>query len=40
MQLHLDEIATKIAPSTHTNFIPDQAGCHGGRELSVWPAVT
>ena len=29
MQLHLDEIATKVIPGTHAIVLLDQAGWHG-----------
>jgi hypothetical protein len=35
MQLHLNEIATKVAPGAHAILILDQAGRHGARELKV-----
>jgi hypothetical protein len=35
MQLHLDEIATKVAPDTHAILILDQAGWHGAKELRI-----
>jgi hypothetical protein len=35
MQLHLEEIATKIAPGTHAILILDQAGWHGAKDLRV-----
>ena len=35
MQLHLNEIATKVAPGAHAILILDQAGWHGSRELKV-----
>jgi hypothetical protein len=35
MQLHLDEIATQVAPGAHAILILDQAGWHGSRELRV-----
>src|SRR5208283_2898213 len=31
MQLHLDEIATKVTPGAHAIVLLDQAGWHGGR---------
>jgi hypothetical protein len=33
MQLHLDEIATKISPGAHAILILDQAGWHGAKDL-------
>jgi hypothetical protein len=33
MQLHLDEIATKITPGAHAILILDQAGWHGAKDL-------
>ena len=35
MQLHLDEIATKITPGAHAIVILDQAGWHGAKDLEV-----
>jgi hypothetical protein len=35
MQLHLDEIATKVAPGAHAILILDQAGWHGAKELKI-----
>jgi len=35
MQLHLDEIATKITPGAHAVLILDQAGWHGAKDLEV-----
>ena len=35
MQLHLEEIATKIAPGAHAILILDQAGWHGAKDLRV-----
>ena len=35
MQLHLDEIATKVAPGAHAILILDQAGWHGAKDLKV-----
>jgi len=35
MQLHLDEIATKVTPGTHAVLILDQAGWHGAKDLKV-----
>src|SRR6266851_5089287 len=35
VQLHLNEIATKVAPGAHAMLILDQAGWHGARELKV-----
>jgi hypothetical protein len=35
MQLHLDEIATKVAPDAHAILILDQAGWHGAKELRI-----
>ncbi len=35
VQLHLNEIATKVAPGAHAILILDQAGRHGARELKV-----
>ncbi|MGO9699412.1 MAG: IS630 family transposase [Xanthobacteraceae bacterium] len=35
MQLHLDEIATKVTPGAHAVLILDQAGWHGAKDLEV-----
>src|SRR5215510_9388993 len=35
MQLHLDEIATKVAPGAHAVILLDQAGWHGAKALVV-----
>jgi DDE superfamily endonuclease len=35
MQLHLDEIATKVIPGAHAIVILDQAGWHGAKDLEV-----
>src|SRR5258706_9118989 len=35
MQLHLDEIATKIPPGAHAIPLLDQAGWHGAKALQV-----
>ena len=35
MQLHLDEIATKVAPGAHAILILDQAGWHGAKDLKA-----
>jgi len=35
MQLHLDEIATKVSPGAHAILILDQAGWHGAKDLKV-----
>src|SRR5262249_37889980 len=35
MQLHLDEIATKITPGAHAILPLDQAGWHGAKALKV-----
>jgi hypothetical protein len=35
MQLHLDEITTKVAPSAHAILILDQAGWHGAKALRI-----
>jgi putative transposase len=35
MQLHLDEIATKVAPGAHAILILDQAGWHGAKQLRI-----
>ena len=33
MQLHLNEIATKVTPGAHAILILDQAGWHGAKDL-------
>ena len=35
MQLHLDEIASKVSPGAHAILILDQAGWHGAKDLDV-----
>jgi hypothetical protein len=35
MQLHLDEIATKITPGAHAILLLDQAGWHGAKALKA-----
>ena len=35
MQLHLDEIATKVTPGAHAILILDQAGWHGAKALKA-----
>ena len=35
MQLHLDEIATKVTPGAHAIVLLDQAGWHGAKVLKV-----
>jgi len=35
MQLHLDEIATKVTPGAHAIVLLDQAGWHGAKTLKV-----
>ena len=35
MQLHLNEIATKVTPGAHAILILDQAGWHGAKELKT-----
>ena len=35
MQLHLDEIATKVTPGGHAIVLLDQAGWHGAKALKV-----
>jgi hypothetical protein len=35
MQLHLDEIATKVSPGAHAILILDQGGWHGAKTLQV-----
>jgi hypothetical protein len=34
-QLHLDEIATEVAPGAHAILILDQAGWHGAKQLRI-----
>src|SRR5262249_43407991 len=40
MQLHLDEIATKITPGAHAVVLLDQAGWHGAKMLKVPSNIT
>jgi len=35
MQLHLDEIATKVSLGAHAILILDQAGWHGSKALKI-----
>jgi hypothetical protein len=35
MQLHLDEIATRVAPGAHAILLLDQAGWHGAKALVI-----
>jgi hypothetical protein len=35
MQLHLDEIASKITPGAHAILLLDQAGWHGSAALKI-----
>ncbi|MVT71194.1 hypothetical protein GPL21_39845 [Bradyrhizobium pachyrhizi] len=35
MQLHLNEIASKVSPGSHAIVILDQAGWHGAKELKI-----
>ena len=35
MQLHLDEIATKVTPGAHAVLILDRAGWHGAKDLKA-----
>jgi hypothetical protein len=35
MQLHLDEIATKVTPGAHAIVLLDQAGWHGTKILKI-----
>ena len=35
MQLHLDEIATRVEPGAHAIVILDQAGWHGAKQLRI-----
>ena len=35
LQLHLDEIATKVTPGAHAILVLDQAGWHGAKDLKV-----
>ena len=37
MQLHLDDIAAKVAPRAHAILIFDQAGWHGAKALKSHP---
>jgi hypothetical protein len=37
MQLHLDDIAAKVAPAAHAILIFDQAGWHGAKSLRAPP---
>ena len=36
MQLHLDDIAAKVAPRAHAILIFDQAGWHGAKSLKMY----
>src|SRR5262249_45117549 len=40
MQLHLNEIATKITPGAHAILLLDQAGWHGAKTLKVPSNIT
>ena len=40
MQLHLDEIATKVSPGAHAILLLDQAGWHGAKILKVPSNIT
>ena len=40
MQLHLDEIATKVTPGAHAVLILDQAGWHGAKDLKAPKNIT
>jgi hypothetical protein len=40
MQLHLDEIATKVTPGAHAILLLDQAGWHGAKILKVPSNIT
>ena len=40
MQLHLDEIATKVSPGAHAIVLLDQAGWHGAKILKVPSNIT
>ena len=40
MQLHLDEIATKVTPGAHAILLLDQAGWHGAKILRVPSNIT
>ena len=40
MQLHLDEIATKVTPGAHAILILDQAGWHGAKDLKAPKNIT
>ena len=35
MQLHLDEIATRVTAGAHAILILDQAGWHGAKDLEI-----
>jgi hypothetical protein len=35
IQLHLNEIATKVTPGAHAIVLLDQTGWHGGKVLKV-----
>jgi transposase len=35
MQLHLDEIATRVTAGAHAILILDQAGWHGAKDLKI-----
>jgi hypothetical protein len=35
MQLHLDEITTKVVPGAHAILMLDQVGWHGAKELRI-----
>ena len=40
MQLHLDEIATKVTPGAHAILLLDQAGWHGAKILRAPSNIT
>jgi hypothetical protein len=40
MQLHLNEIATKVASGAHAILILDQAGWHGAKQLMIPPNIS
>jgi hypothetical protein len=40
MQLHLDEIATKVTPGAHAIVLLDQAGWHGAKSLKLPSNIT
>ncbi len=40
MQLHLNEVATKVTPGAHAILILDQAGWHGAKDLKAPSNIT